>query len=242
MGVISEGGVGGGLHVLLCDTAIKFLHVEMPYCFLKHAHFFIWNVAGFFPNADVRCILHDLFMQPAASQKFYDLFMLLLRTEEYFRILIKSNWNQTVFIIIRLIGTKRTSVWFHINRKMVNTIWFLFDLIRFRKLCVYTDAWLQKHKFAVGETIYIQRAMHIYIKLYKCIATVSIMGTQFRAPLEPRNTIMLWGSRRALNSMMPRRNKNPHFHFLFAQWFPGPGNTTKIRRTVVRETCISRLN
>ena len=30
-------------------------------------------------------------------------------------------------------GTKRTSVWFQINWKMVNTIWFLFDLIRFRK-------------------------------------------------------------------------------------------------------------
>ena len=30
-------------------------------------------------------------------------------------------------------GTKRTSVWFQINRKMVNTIWFLGDLIKFRK-------------------------------------------------------------------------------------------------------------
>ena len=31
--------------------------------------------------------------------------------------------------------TKRTYVWFQINWKMINTIWFLFDLIRF--LCVY---------------------------------------------------------------------------------------------------------
>ena len=30
-------------------------------------------------------------------------------------------------------GTKWTSVWFQINRKMVNTIWFWFDLLRFRK-------------------------------------------------------------------------------------------------------------
>ena len=30
-------------------------------------------------------------------------------------------------------GTKRTSVWFQINRKMVNTTWFQVDLIRFRK-------------------------------------------------------------------------------------------------------------
>ena len=30
-------------------------------------------------------------------------------------------------------GTKRTSVWFKINRCMVNTIWFRFDLTRFGK-------------------------------------------------------------------------------------------------------------
>ena len=29
-------------------------------------------------------------------------------------------------------GTKRTSVWFQINLKMLNTIWFRVDLIRFR--------------------------------------------------------------------------------------------------------------
>ena len=30
-------------------------------------------------------------------------------------------------------GSKRTSVWFHINRKMINTIWFRVDLIKLRK-------------------------------------------------------------------------------------------------------------
>ena len=30
-------------------------------------------------------------------------------------------------------GTKRTSAWFQINRKIVNTVWFWFDSIRFRK-------------------------------------------------------------------------------------------------------------
>ena len=30
-------------------------------------------------------------------------------------------------------GSKRMSVWFQINRKMVNTIWFRVDLMRFRK-------------------------------------------------------------------------------------------------------------
>ena len=42
---------------------------------------------------------------------------------------------------------KRSSVWFQINREMVNTIWFQVDLIRFRKklsvcvLCIIRDSW-----------------------------------------------------------------------------------------------------
>jgi len=38
-------------------------------------------------------------------------------------------------------GTKRISVWFQINRKIVNTIWFQFDLTRFGKdfsVCSFT--------------------------------------------------------------------------------------------------------
>ena len=61
-------------------------------------------------------------------------------TEKYFRNLIKSYLNQIVITIFRLIWnqTKRTSVWIQINRKMVNTIWFRFDLISFgRFLCVH---------------------------------------------------------------------------------------------------------
>ena len=46
-----------------------------------------------------------------------------------FRNLIKLKQNQIVFIIFRLIW----NVWFQINRKMINTIWFRNDLIRFRK-------------------------------------------------------------------------------------------------------------
>ena len=53
--------------------------------------------------------------------------------EKSFRILIKSNRNQIVFTIYNLFGTKQTSVWLQINRKMVNTILFRFDLIRIRK-------------------------------------------------------------------------------------------------------------
>ena len=57
-----------------------------------------------------------------------------VHTEKSFRNLIKSTRNQIVFTMHRLIwNSKRTSVWFQLNRKMVNTIWFRFDLIIFRK-------------------------------------------------------------------------------------------------------------
>ena len=41
-------------------------------------------------------------------------------------------------------GTKRTSVWFKINQKMLNTIWFQFDLIRFRKDFSVHASWQEK--------------------------------------------------------------------------------------------------
>ena len=40
-----------------------------------------------------------------------------------------------------LLGTKRTSVWFRINRKMVYTILFLFDSISFRKYFSVCTIW-----------------------------------------------------------------------------------------------------
>ena len=56
-------------------------------------------------------------------------------TGKSFRNLIKSNRNQIVFTIFRLIwNTKRTCPFvFQINWKMVNTIWFRFYWTRFRK-------------------------------------------------------------------------------------------------------------
>ena len=52
-----------------------------------------------------------------------NIFEILLNTPENRFYLPFSDW----FV------TKCTFVWFQINRKMVNTIWFLLDLIRFRK-------------------------------------------------------------------------------------------------------------
>ena len=87
----------------------------------------------------------------------------ILPSEIYFRNLIKSNRNQIVFTkhqciwnIKRTVSvfcskskTKRTSIWFQINRCMVNKIWFRVDLIRF--LCVY----LQRTTFNLIYLIYI---------------------------------------------------------------------------------------
>ena len=57
-----------------------------------------------------------------------------VHTEKSFRNHSKLNRNQIVIINFRLIWNQTdASVWFQINRKMVNTIWFRFDLIRFWK-------------------------------------------------------------------------------------------------------------
>ena len=85
-----------------------------------------------------------------------------IHTEKYFQNFIKLNRNQIVFTISDHFKTKRTSVWFQINRIMVNTIWFRLDFIRFLKdfsVCGRKDshdwilfslwlqvlAWLGKH-------------------------------------------------------------------------------------------------
>jgi len=87
------------------------------------------------------CVDEDLNAHLTETRAWQDACYLRIHTEKYFRNLIKSNRNQIVLTIFRLFGTKRMSVWFHINRKMVNTIWFQFDLLRF--LCVY-------HSLAMG--------------------------------------------------------------------------------------------
>ena len=52
----------------------------------------------------------------------------------FFEILLNQTEISLFLPFFRLIwNSKQMSVWFQINRKMVNTIWFLFDLTRFRK-------------------------------------------------------------------------------------------------------------
>ena len=58
-----------------------------------------------------------------------------VHTHKYFPDLLKSNRNQVVFTIFRVIWnqTDRIRLLFQINPKMVNTILFRFDFIRFQK-------------------------------------------------------------------------------------------------------------
>ena len=51
----------------------------------------------------------------------------------FFKILLDQPEIRLYLPISDWFGTKRTSVWFQIIRKMVNTIWFWVDLIRFGK-------------------------------------------------------------------------------------------------------------
>ena len=59
------------------------------------------------------------------------LFAFNVTQRNFFEILLNQTeirWNLPV---ADWFGTKRTSIWFQINRKMVNTIWFRVDLIGF---------------------------------------------------------------------------------------------------------------
>ena len=51
----------------------------------------------------------------------------------FFEILLNQTEIRLYLTFSDWYGTKQTSIWFQINRKMVNNIWFWFDLIRFRK-------------------------------------------------------------------------------------------------------------
>ena len=60
------------------------------------------------------------------------------------KIRVKSYNDGIIHKKSKKIWTKRTFIWFQINRKMVNTIWFRVDLIIFRKyfsvcICTYNQ-------------------------------------------------------------------------------------------------------
>ena len=64
-----------------------------------------------------------------------------LHTKKCFRIISIQTEIRLYLPFFDWFVTKRTSVLFQINRKMVNTIWFRFDLIRFGKdfsVCIFS--------------------------------------------------------------------------------------------------------
>ena len=54
-------------------------------------------------------------------------------TDSMYHFLIDLEPNEISFLLFDKLGTERYSVWFQINQKIVNTIWFWFDLMGFRK-------------------------------------------------------------------------------------------------------------
>ena len=77
-----------------------------------------------------RHFLHDILRATCDMSLVWCRFMeelkmtnLAIHTEKLFRNLIKSNRNQIAFTIFRLFwNSKWTSVWFQINRKMLNRL------------------------------------------------------------------------------------------------------------------------
>ena len=73
----------------------------------------------------------------------------------YTQINLFEIWINQIEIILYIpfsdwFGSKRTFVWFYINRKMVDTIWLRLDLISYREdFSVCTVQWPQGNKFYV---------------------------------------------------------------------------------------------
>ena len=84
-------------------------------------------------------------LQRANTQR--NIFKILLNQPEIRLYLPFSDW----------FGTKRTSVWLKINGKMINTIWFQVDLIRFWKcfsVCRYVYLWMKVARPLVARSFF----------------------------------------------------------------------------------------
>ena len=135
---------------------------------------------------------------------------LIIHTEKYFWNFIKSNRNQIVFTIFRLNWNSKRSVRFKINQKMVNTIWFRFDLIKFRNdfsvymytseqvlyvYMIFIQSEIRASRFFDNKTnihsgpgvLYCQSGKVIYClqKLHEKLASLGTMEAELRAPLNP---------------------------------------------------------
>ena len=98
-----------------------------------------------------------------------------------FEILLNQTKIGSYLLFSNSFGTKRTSVWFQINRKMVNTFWFRFDLIRFRKkiLCVQllevlSFRWLFVYRSILCLFILVWINIHYFIFIHYLYSSYSI--------------------------------------------------------------------
>ena len=99
----------GDVYTRACCESVKITNLNR----LIQRRVFEWKKKQNQNNKQIQCLSHK---------------------EKSFRNLVKSNRNQIVFTIFRLIWNQTdVRLLFQINRKMVNTIWYRFHLIRFRK-------------------------------------------------------------------------------------------------------------
>ena len=107
-------------------------------CSIWHIQMLVTCSINFFLSSNENMKIFNWLEKSAPAKRYR------LHTEKYFRNLIKSNLNQIVFTMHRLIWNSKDERWnlspfmlFHerwnSNREMVNTIWFRFDSMRFRK-------------------------------------------------------------------------------------------------------------
>ena len=118
---------------------------KVYHLYLKSISFVVETLHNFYQNAfyhsniqNAQILFNTLYLKKNKSNQ--NMQQLCIHTEKSFRNLIKSNWNQIVFIMHDLFHdyhdlfwSERTSVWFQIIGKIANPIWFQLDLIRFRK-------------------------------------------------------------------------------------------------------------
>ena len=91
----------------------------------------------------------------------------------FFEILLNQTEIILYFPFSDWFGTKRTSVWFQISLKMVNTIWLQVDLIRFWRdfsVCIRLGAQTQNNLCELSEEKF---ALVFYAKLRRTLRYVS---------------------------------------------------------------------
>ena len=105
---------------VICYWLVWFYWLLIPYVICYRLTYYYWLLITY-----IICICMDVYVTLNDFN---------IQCSEYFCL------SSLVFIFIFCLlhtkfGTKRMSIWFKINQKVVNIIWFRFDLIRF--LCMY---------------------------------------------------------------------------------------------------------